>query len=779
MLDSQLGAILGDALAPDLVDVIADRSGGNAYLVEELAGVVRADGDPADLPPSLKDVLLSRVDALSADAQRLLRTASVAGRAVADRLLAEVAGVARAELFAALRETVENHLLVIDPDGHGYQFRHALTRDAVYEDLLPGERVELHAAYAEVLSREPSLAVDEAARPAMLAYHWYAALDLPRALPAVIDAATRAAASYAPAEELRHLERALEMWPRVPDAQQRTGLDHIEICRLAADAAYRSGALHRARSLLASTVAQLQPGKDPERQALLLWQHALAQIELGALGPAAETLREALALLPADEVTRTHAVVLTDLARAHGRANALAETLDAARRAVGAARAAQAPDVEAEAAVTLGAAHFILRPAEHDVGLDMIRAGLRLALDLDIPSAALRGYTNLSEGLNNLGRYAEAEPVAAEGFELAVRAGMARMYGCAVAINQADSLLYLGRWEQAQHVIVRALAGRPEGRLAAHLRQLLAELAAMRGRYDEADRELRTALGHISDMADYQFAQPVRYTTALIALGRGDLAAARDAIGAGMWLPGSDQVQGARYTWPLVWLGMRAEADEATRLLARRGEVPDQITAHCAELARFATELSAPSQLPALTAYRSLVAAEHARVGAADDADLWAAVVAAWRTADRPYQVSYALTRLAEVAAASGDRDRTATALREAHAIAERLGAAPIAEAAATLARRARVSLDTAAGPDPEDGLSRFGLSDREREVLRLVAGGHTNREIATTLFISPKTASVHVSNILAKLGVGDRVAAAAVAHRLAATAERADTGRG
>ena len=177
---AQLRAILGADPAPGVADVVFGRSGGNAYLVEELAGVVRAGGDPAGLPPSLRDVLLSRVDTLSADAQRLLRTASVAGRTAPDRLLAEVAGVARAELFAALRETVENHLLVVDPAGHGYQFRHALTRDAVYEDMLPGERTDLHAAYAEALAADPGLAGDEVALPAALARHWYAALDLPR-----------------------------------------------------------------------------------------------------------------------------------------------------------------------------------------------------------------------------------------------------------------------------------------------------------------------------------------------------------------------------------------------------------------------------------------------------------------------------------------------------------------------------------------------------------------------------------------------------------------------
>jgi predicted ATPase len=239
---AQLTAILGEDLAPSVAEAVFDRSAGNAYLVEELAGVVRSDGDLDDLPPLLLDVLLSRVDALSADAQKLLRTASVAGRAVSDRLLAQVAGIPEAEFYAILRETVDNHLLVVDPSGYGYTFRHALTRDAVYEDMLPGERVRLHAAYGEALERDPGLASDAVALPATLAYHWYAALDLPRALPATVDAARAALASYGPAEALRHLERALEIWPRVADAEQRTGLDQVEVSRLAADAAYRYGA---------------------------------------------------------------------------------------------------------------------------------------------------------------------------------------------------------------------------------------------------------------------------------------------------------------------------------------------------------------------------------------------------------------------------------------------------------------------------------------------------------------------------------------------------------
>ena len=156
----------------------------------------------------------------------------------------------------------------------------------------------------------------------------------------------------------------------------------------------------------------------------------------------------------------------------------------------------------------------------------------------------------------------------------------------------------------------------------------------------------------------------------------------------------------------------------------------------------------------------------------------WLAAVGAWHDTGEPHLLAYALLRLAEAYSQAGDRQEAARAVQRVHAIADRLGAAPIAEEAAALARRARLSLqpttDTAAGsaapaapPPPPDELARFGLTEREREVLTLLAAGRSNPEIGQALFISNKTASVHVSNILAKLGVSGRVEAAAVAHRL------------
>ena len=152
----------------------------------------------------------------------------------------------------------------------------------------------------------------------------------------------------------------------------------------------------------------------------------------------------------------------------------------------------------------------------------------------------------------------------------------------------------------------------------------------------------------------------------------------------------------------------------------------------------------------------------------------WSAAAGAWQAAAEPYPLAYTWLRLAEAATAAGDRQAAGHAVREAYALARRVGAAPIADEAAALARRTRLPLDEPAAEvvtaAPEDPLGGFGLTEREREILELLAAGRSNPQIAESLFISPKTASVHVSNILAKLGVDSRVEAAAVAHRLGVT---------
>ena len=789
---TQLAAILADEPGPGLVDLVFDRSGGNAYLVEELAGVIRRGGDPADLPPSLGDVLLSGVDSMSVAAQRLLRTAAVAGKRVPDQLLAEVAGLDETELFAALREALESHLLVVDQSGHGYEFRHALTRDAVYEDMLPGERVRLHAAYGETLARAPGLAGEDTGVAAALAHHWYAALDLPRALPACV-AAGQAMTSYAPAEAQRHLERALEIWPRVPDAEERTGLDQVGVIRLAADAAYQAGAVDRSVSLFDQALADLPAEGDSVRRALVIERRALALRDSGRETEAIAELERALALLPPGEVTRAHAVVLASLAGALLRTSDRdAAAGEAAERAVAAARATGATEVEADASISLGLAHCYLRTAEVDA--DAIRSGLALALAHNVPATALRGYVNLSDVLELRGRHAEAAEVAREGLLLADRVGMVRALGAYLIGNLAEPLLRLGRWAEVDKLLAQALSTVPEGVFAATVLQLRAERAAMSGRYADAEADLRTARAALAGTTDMQFVLPLGYVTAAAALGRGDLAAARAAV-AGC-LPDEPYVWAARYIWPLLWLGIRIEADEAVRARDRHEAVPEQSAARHQVLAALAAGVLAAT--PTARGYRALFQAEQGRFLGPDDPRLWAAAVTEWEAAQEPYPLAYTWLRRAESESAVGDRQAATRSVRQADAVAGRIGADPITAEAAALARRARLDLgsgldgpgpdgharaSTPAVPDataaelptagkhtagePADELARFGLTDREREVLLLLADGRSNPEIAQALFISPKTASVHVSNILAKLGVGGRVEAAAVVHRL------------
>jgi ATP/maltotriose-dependent transcriptional regulator MalT len=345
-------------------------------------------------------------------------------------------------------------------------------------------------------------------------------------------------------------------------------------------------------------------------------------------------------------------------------------------------------------------------------------------------------------------------------------------------------------------MVARALAALPEGMFSATLQGLRAELAAMRGRYDEAAHELRETRRKVGDTRDIQFTLPLRYVAAMIALGQGDTAAARGTVMDG--LPGAKTEWTARYAWPLLWLGMRVEADDATRHRDRHEAVPGDLADRCAVLARAAADMQVPSA--SCAAYRELVAAERSRAAGQDTPVTWTAAVSAWENAEDAYPLCYSRLRLAEALTAAGDLDAAGHAVRQCYVLARRLGAEPFAAEARALARRARLPLPDegepaadqaapgqagpgrtepgvpkaagsgAAAPRPADELARFGLTDREREVLALVAAGRSNPEIAKALFISAKTASVHVSNILAKLGVSGRVEAAAVAHRLGIT---------
>ena len=761
---AQVGAILGTPPDRQLLAIATDRSEGNPFLVEEITAAVRAGEPLSEVPESLRDVLLSRVDGLSEDAQQLLRSASAAGRSVSDRLLAAVAPLAEPALIAALRELVERQFLVVDEAGTGYAFRHALLRHAVYDDLLPGEKLRLHSLFAERLSADPGLLGDDASPAAELALHWYAALDLPRALTASIEAGRQAAAAYAPAEAQRHLERALEVWPRVEDAEQRAGMDETGVLRLAGEAALQAGSLTRALALVDRAMARAEGDGDKSRLPELLDRRAGVLRALARDTEAIGVVEEALRMLEAESPSRIRAALLTGLARSLTHVRDLEAAGRAAQAAVDAAREVGAGELEADALITLGTAEAYV--GDLDRALEALRTGRERASELGISETALRGHINESDVLELAGRHTEAVETAERGIVLAARVGLSRSYGAYLTGNLVDSLLRLGRWTEAELAAQDAMIGAPEGVFAAVLIQVRAEIAVGCGRYADAAAHVREVRRLLGDISDDQFLQPLAWTEAEMARAEGDLDAARGIVATGLE---RTLTLSGRYAWPLVWTGMRVEADRATRARDLRRPVPEDIAARAGELERTAGDL--PVRTPAARAYQALVAAERARLEAGPAPAEWSAAVERCRQSGEPSLLSYGLLRLASDAFAAGDRETGTAALHEAAGITARIGAAPLEDEVAALARRARVSLTepTASEPEPAaaDPLAGFGLTSREREILSLIAAGLSNGQIAAELFISPKTASVHVSRILAKLGVSGRIEAAAVVHRL------------
>src|SRR5689334_19699177 len=242
-LSQQVAAIRGATADPLLVEELLNRSEGNPFFTEELLAAATSTAG-STLPQSLRDALLLRVEGLSEAAQSLLRIAAVAGRTIDHLLLEAVAELPDAELHDALREAVAAYVLVNDPASTGYSFRHALLREAVYEDLLPGERRTLHISLANALEKQPELAGSRAGSAAELAH----------ALPASIRVGMEAESVRALAEAALQYERALEIWDVAADAAGELPLDRFAVTRRAAEAQSLGGDRDRAIALARSLI---------------------------------------------------------------------------------------------------------------------------------------------------------------------------------------------------------------------------------------------------------------------------------------------------------------------------------------------------------------------------------------------------------------------------------------------------------------------------------------------------------------------------------------------
>ena len=766
---AQMEAIQGERPDRELVDLVFERSEGIPLFVEELLGAVRDGGlDHGYLPPSLRDVVLARADLLSDSAQHVLRVVSAAARWVPDWLLTIVAQLPEPDLHAGLREAVQQQLLVVDEAGPGYALRHALARTAIHEDLLPHERAGLHRAYAEAIERRVADDDQDVDTVTMLAHHWLAAHDVPRALAASVRAGRVAAAASAPAAARRHFELALELWSQVPDAEERAGIDHVGLLERAAVAVHQAGDPDRALALVDRALGEAGEDAPVERRAWLLVRRAEYLQDLGREDAGLADLALAVGLMPLDPPTAIAAHVLSSQARALMRVGDYSRAGEVARRALAIGEGVGATEDTLEAQGMLATA--MLYAGDFDRAVELERRTGEEALRAGLVWIGMKSLINLSDMYLMLGRFDEVISTVDRGVALAEQAGLGRTAGSFLRGNRAEALLRCGRLDEA---LVDSASGLEAGIFAGNLSLLRSEIHLVSGRVAAAERDLREARGHLRMSSAAQFVYPLVGLEADLARSRDDLDGAHETLERAL---SRDDLGGdPRYKWPVLSFTARTEADRA---LAARDEgrpVPDDAMALSAAVRD--EVLSMDPRSPADHGHRALVAAEHARLRREGEVEAWREAVERCRAMNEPVPLAYALFRQAEALSSAGDREAAGAAASEALTLAQTVGAAPLEADVDALIRGARLRATVAAGngtapsaaavADAEPGeLERLGLTAREGEVLRLVADGRSNSQIAEALFISRKTASVHVSNILSKLGVSTRVEAAALAHR-------------
>ncbi|MFF8395122.1 helix-turn-helix transcriptional regulator [Streptomyces sp. NPDC016172] len=733
---------------------IVERAEGNAFYAEEL--LAATDTESGGVPSGLADVLLIRFEQLSETAQQVLRTAAVAGRRVEHDLLREAVGLPEAELESALREAVGRQLLV-SGDDDTYSFRHALAREAVYADLLPGERARLHGAFARLLAGRGHLAESAAER----AHHYRESHDLAEALAASLEAADHAQRVGAPAEEQRHLEAALDLWPAVgPEARPSgVGVDRVTLTLRASAAAAHAGELHRAVSLSRSALGELGQDSDSELAARVRYTLAGNLMSVDSLTAAFAYSSEALAMIPEDPPSRTWVWAAATHVMAARYIGENDTALKVARRALEVAEELRATDAQADLLISL--AGFDGGGRRSPEGRERLLKARELAARSGNAAVELRALFNLAMGCYENGDLEECVPWLTEGLDRARRAGLlSSPYPLEMRYLRLLVLQVLGRWDEC----VRAAAADAEvlpaaggytvgpalyvalarGDLAAADRArallegpfdwmatlvsgiVLTDAAALLGDPEDAVRWMRSTVTALTDEAGTRPYVTVR----LAALA---LSAVADAA-AGLRMAGDEA--GAR-----PWTDTATELVELARTMAAYGE-------------------HGTPQGPEGQAWLARAEAEWVRAASGPDAvAAWAKAVTAFGYGD-VYERARCRLRYAEALVAAGHREEAAAEAREVRETAGLLGASLLREQVDTLIRRGRLS------DRPGGDAGATVLTAREQDVLRLLALGHSNRRIGEELFISGKTASVHVSNILAKLGASSRGEAVAIAYR-------------
>lgn len=743
ILAQELG---GGTLTTDQVDTVLARSEGVPFFVEEL---IRLCDQP--LPETLRDVVLARYERLSSLAKGVVGVLAVGGVHLDHHTLQRAWPLSEGDLAQALREAVADG--IVASDGDGYTFRHALIREAVYDDLLPQERATAHRAIAGILQSLVDNGRTDLA--GTVAEHWLAVHDAGRAFDAIVIAGARARADFAPETAARLGERLLALWPAVDDPEGRAGESSAGVAARIADDYVDGARSHAAMRIAESGLAAAPQGALIERARLHL---AAADAFFSDTGKTAVAHLESIeALLGGLEDPQARGL----LARARSMlafvASGREQKLTLANEALVLAEGTD--DVDTLSSVLRRRATVLQQLGDHEGSL----AATRRSFELSPVGSSTRliGYINMCDALRVMGRFADSIDIGFEGLAEAVESGQERGYGTSLHANLADTLIAVGRVDEGL-----AHARRASTLLRGESARWLAVVAIAEAwvgvwsddleTYEKVCEDIRPTraglTGLIEDAVYWQVlaldAAAARATTGRTVVGTALLA---DAVAQATSLF-LDEIEAQ----PEMCRELLVSGGRALAALAQAGQSGDP------RLAARLEEIRAIVERDHVAKPYALVGEAFLREASGDPRalDSWRAAVLLAETGSSPVGVPVRIVhearfRLALALSASGQRAEAIALLRRVMEEAPHHGIGLVARWARAALTRLGAGGAAPSGPFDE-------LTARELEVLALVAEGLTNRDIGARLYMSPKTASVHVSAILAKFGARNRAEAAA-----------------
>ena len=739
------------------------RSGGNPYLTELIVSEPTGSGSGTSVSEALRAALLLRWHALSEPAREVARLVAIGGRPVEVEVLEGVVGILgeRSSAFEAVRQGIGEAVtagVLVRPQGNRVWFRHPLIAEVLTSDAVALDSGPAHSAYAKVL------AGGDAPEPGDLASHHELAGEWSEAFRWSLVAAQSAAALQGATEHLEHLQRACRLWPRLPAGSPE---DHVELLLRTSRAAQCVADPEQALSLIDQALSLTDRARNPGRSCrLLALQHRMLvesrHLPWTTVTPALREAQQIAQSLPGtpEQVIVDSMLAWTELWADHERGRALADA------ALHTAKQTGSPDALIPALVVSAQGH-----PEANEAMDWLEEAYELAR----VSGDVIEMLDAALGMHNLhqvrGEYAAAIDLDLRRGADLILAG-APGAGRFVLTCAGVFALCLGRWAEAEAHLRPALASADGGHREAVARCAMAVLWVRLGDLARAEQELDRA-AEISS-TDYMGTATYPFGRVELLMAQGRPAEALAVVQAQIAVAVlGDHRDGDE----LLLLGARAAADLAQD--GRDRGLPDAVQAASAQLASVqrAACKNASRRFVAWgkddlvqPAREALYEAELARLGdRPDQAERWARARSACQRAGLRWEEGFAASYEAR-AALRDRRPRTEAAqpLRDAMAIALELGAAPLRRSVETTARASHISLEpiqhTAlqAAPDGTNG----ALTHREQEILMHVVAGRSNLEIAKALFISDKTVSVHISNILRKTGTTSRVEAAAWANR-------------